>query len=91
MQTFGGGQGVLWESESSELESFRFEDQDEVQVKVFVRILKKGHPESFILLFFPPKKLVRLSILNQVKSSPDCKMIKFLTFNNLFPPLRHSR
>ena len=52
MQTFGGGQGVLWESESSELESFRFEDQDEVQVKVFVRILKKGHPESFILLFF---------------------------------------
>ena len=91
MQTFGGTQGVLWESESSELESFRFEDQDEVQFKVFVRILKKGHPESFILLFFPPKKLVRLSILNQVKSSPDGKMIKLLTFNNLFPPLRHSR
>ena len=68
MQTFGGRQGVLWESESSELESFRFEDQGEVQFKVFVRILKKGHPESFILLFFPPKKLVRLSILNQVKS-----------------------
>ena len=91
MQTFGGRQGVLWESESSELESFRFEDQDEVQFKVFVRILKKGHPESFILLFFPPKKLVQLSILNQVKSSPDGKMIKLLTFNNLFPPLRHSR
>ena len=91
MQTFGGRQGVLWGSESSELESFRFEDQDEVQFKVFVRILKKGHPESFILLFFPPKKLVQLSILNQVKSSPDGKMIKLLTFNNLFPPLRHSR
>ena len=57
MQTFGGGQGVLWESESSELESFRFDDQDEVQVKVFVRILKKGHPESFILLFFSTKKV----------------------------------
>ena len=38
-----------------------------------------------------PTKLVRLFILKEVKPSPDGKMIKLLTFDNLFPPLRHSR
>ena len=41
--------------------------------------------------FFSPKKLVRLFILKEVKPSPDSRIIKLLTFDNLFPPLRHSR
>ena len=54
-----------------------------------MRILKKDTPERFILLFFHQKKLVRLFILKEVKPSPDGKMIKLLTFDNLFPPLPH--
>ena len=58
----------------------------------FLRVFskKKDILESFILLF-SPKKLVRLFILKEVKPSPDSKMIKLLTFDNLLPPLRHSR
>ena len=41
-------------------------------------------PESFILLFWP-KKLARLFILNEVNRSPDGKMMKLHTFDNLFP------
>ena len=53
-----------------------------------MRILKKDTPERFILLF-SLKKLVRFFILKEVKPSPDGKMIKLLTFDNLFLPLRH--
>ena len=58
----------------------------------FLRVFskKKDILESFILLF-SPKKLVQLFILKEVKPSPDSKMIKLLTFDNLLPPLRHSR
>ena len=42
------------------------------------------------LYFFPPEKLALLSLLKEVKPSPDPKMIKFLTFDNLFLLLRHS-
>ena len=59
-------------------------------LKVLVRVLKNDTPVSFILLF-SPKKLVWLFILKEVKPFPDGKMIKLLTFGNLFPPLRHSR
>ena len=41
----------------------------------------------FLLLFFSTKKLVCLFILKEVKPSPEGKMIKLLTFDNLFPPL----
>ena len=81
------------------LESFRFEDKNEyrydITLKVFARVVKKrDSPESFIkffLFFFVTKKLVRLFILKGVKPSLDSKMIKFLTFDKIFPPLRHSR
>ena len=39
--------------------------------------------------FFSAEKLVLLSLLQEVKPSPYRKMIKLLTFDNLFPPLRH--
>ena len=80
------------------IESFRFEDEDgygyeyeyEIKLKVFARIPKKERPGKLHFTFFSPKMLVRLFILKEVKPTPDSKMIKFLTFDNLFPPLRHS-
>ena len=58
---------------------------------MFLRLFsKKAPPESFIVLG-SPKKFVRLFILKEVKPLPDSEMIKLLTFDNLFPPLRHSR
>ena len=35
-----------------------------------------------------PEKLALLSLLKEVKPSPDHNLIKLVTFNNLFPPLR---
>ena len=57
---------------------------------VLSRILKK-YPESFIVLFIQQKKVSTAILLKEVKPSPDRKMIKLLTFDNLFLPLRHSR
>ena len=49
-------------------------------------------PERFFLLFFfLLEKLAVLSLLKEVKPSPDRKMIKLLIFNNLLPPLLRSR
>ena len=56
---------------------------------VYVTGNKKDTPES-VTLPFSPKKLVRLLILKKVKPSPNSKMIKRHTSDNLFPPLRHS-
>ena len=50
------------------LESFRFEDEQNIQLQVFVRVLNKDIPQSFILLFFSPKKLIRSFILKEVSS-----------------------
>ena len=51
----------------------------------FCACSQKDTPESFILLF-SPKTLVWLFIVREVKPSPYSKMIKPLTFDNLFPP-----
>ena len=74
----------------------RFEDEKEykyeIQLKVFARVLKKRQPGKLHFpFFFSPKKFVRLFILKQVQPFPDRKIIKLLTFDNLFPPLRNSR
>ena len=73
------------------LESFRFENENEyeyeIELKVFCACSQKiDTRESFILLH-SPKKLERLFILKEVKPSPNSKMIKQLTFDNLFPRL----
>ena len=52
---------------------------------------KKIHPGKLHFTFFSPEKLVQLFILKEVQRYLDSKMIKLLTFDNLFPPLRHSR
>ena len=59
-------------------------------LKFFTRVLKRRHPGKLLFSLFSPKKSVRLIKQKDVKPSPDSKMIKLLTFENLFPPLRHS-
>ena len=54
--------------------------------RVFSKKKKKGHHGRLHFTF-----LVGLFILKEVKSSPDSKMTKLLTFDDLFPPLRHSQ
>ena len=75
--------------------TFRFEDENdyeyEISFKVFSRIVKNIHPGILHCFFFSPDKLELLSLLKEVKTSSDCKMLKLLTFDNLFSPLRHSR
>ena len=58
----------------------------------FFRVLSKkiDTPEFFIVLF-SAEKFALLSLLKEVEPSPDCKMLKLLTFDKLFPPLRHFR
>ena len=64
----------------------------EVYLKVFARVLKKKTPrKASFCFFFSPKKLVQLFIPKEVQPYPDSKMIKLLTFDNLFLPLRHSQ
>ena len=79
------------------LESFRFDDNNEyrydITFKVFARVVKKrDSPESFMKFFlFLSQKISTVIYIEGVKPSLDSKMIKFLTFDKIFPPLRHSR
>ena len=79
------------------LESLRFKDVNEyeyeIELKVLARVLKKKrHPrKTSFFNFFSAKKLVWLFIMKEVKPFPDSKMIKLLTVDNLFSPLRYSR
>ena len=47
---------------------------------------KKNTPQKLHFTFFSQKKLARLFILKEVKLSPNGKMMKLHTFDNLFPP-----
>ena len=89
------GSGKFGRFSEGKLESFRLEDEKEYEIflRVFARFLRQNDtPETYMyILLFVPKKLVRLFILKEVKPTPDSRMIKRLTFGNLFPPLRHSR
>ena len=73
------------------IKTFTFKDQNdyeyEIWFKVFSRSVKKWTPQNTSLHFFSPEKLVLLSLLEEVKPFPDRKMIKLLTFDNLFPSL----
>ena len=47
----------------------------------FFRVLSKNrHPGILHCTFFSPEKLALLSFLKEVKTSPDCKILKLLTF-----------
>ena len=56
----------------------------------FVAYSQKVDIRKASLYFFSSIKLALLSLLKELKPSPDSKMIKLLTFDNLFLPLRFS-
>ena len=49
--------------------------------------LKKKTPQKVLFYFFSPEDLALLTLLRKVKPFLNHKMIKLLTFGNLFPPL----
>ena len=74
--------------------TFDFENEKEYEVKLkdFARVLNNKKKTGQLHFYFSsPKKLVRLFKRKEVRPSPDSKMIKRLTFDNFFTPLRHSR
>ena len=79
---------VVWK-----LEIFRFDDENACETRFnfnfFVYSQKIHTPESFIVLFHQ-KSQHGFFLLKEVKPSPDRKMVKLPTFENLFLPLRHS-
>ena len=42
---------------------------------------KNRHPGQLHFTFFPPEKSTRLFVLNEVRPSPDRKIIKLLAFS----------
>ena len=52
---------------------------------------KNIHSRKLRCTFDSPEKLAPLSLLKEGKPSPDRKMIKRLTFDNLFPPKTRSK
>ena len=60
--------------------------------KKFYCVFSKNniHSRKLHSTFDSPEKLALLFLLKEVKPSPNRKMIKLLTFNNLFLPLQHS-
>ena len=74
------------------IKTFRFGDKNDVSMIFdlkFFRVLSKNrHPWNSSLYFFSQEKLALLSLFKEVQPSPDCKMLKLLTFANLFPPLQ---
>ena len=72
---------TFWKKNSTGKQGPKYEY--EIWFKVFLRIVKKY---EFFIVLFSPEKLALLSILKEVETSPNCKMLKLLTFDN--SPLR---
>ena len=76
------------------VETFRFEDEnDENDYKDKILLFSNKTPGRQLEIFnvlFSPERLSQLFLLKEVKPSPDHKIIKLLTFDNLFLLLRHS-
>ena len=79
------------------VETFTFEDEKarlqerDLNERFFAYYKKMDTSKTFILLFVRQKGRALFFSLKEVNPSPDRKMIKLLTFDNLFPPLLHSR
>ena len=55
----------------------------------FFRVFSENrYPENLHRTLESPENLTLLSSLKEVKPSPDHNLIKLVTFNNSFPPLR---
>ena len=60
--------------------------------KFYSRIVKKYTPRIASFYYFTPEKVNTVNfLLKEAKPSPDRKIIKLLTFDDLLPSLRHSR
>ena len=70
------------------LETFRFKDANdyeyEIWLQVFLCSLKIQTPRKASFHHFSLEKLALLPLVKEVAPSPDCKMIKLLTFDNSF-------
>ena len=60
-------------------------------LKFFSGILKLKTPHKASFFHFSLEKLALLPLVKEVTSFPDRKMIKLLTFDNLFLLLRYFR
>ena len=60
-------------------------------LKFSLRILKTRHLEKHHFTFVSPEMLAGLFLLKEAKPSPDRRLIKLLTFHNLFTSLRRFR
>ena len=76
---------MLWNELEFE-ETLRFEDEREFSFFAYSK--KIDTPE---IVLFSSEKLARSFLLKEVKPFFDQKIIKFLTADTLFPPLRHFR
>ena len=65
------------------IETFRFEDENDYE---YEKLPRKASFYRFSL-----EKLALLPLVKEVTRFPHRKMIKLLTFDNLFSPPRHSR
>ena len=72
------------------LESFRFEDENYYETTMSKKLnLKFRQTRKLHCTFFFSRKVSTVIYIEEVKPSLDRKMIKLLTFDNSFPPLRH--
>ena len=80
---------------STRLETFRFKDENdyeyEILLEVSLRLTKIWTPLKASFYHFSLEKLALLLLVKEATPSPDRKMIKLLTFDNLCSLLRHSR
>ena len=60
-------------------------------LKFFHLFSKFRLPQKASFYHYSPEKLALLPLVKEVTPSPHRKMIKLLTFVNLFLPLQHSR
>ena len=69
----------------------RLQGKDFFLGKFFRTFSKIDVPESFIRLFFTRKVSTFIFIEREYAVFPRWEMVNLLAFDNLFPPLRHSR
>lgn len=68
-----------------EKRDFQTQGWDLTQFFFFCMIFSKNiHPRKLHFSFLSPEKLAHLCLLKDFKPSPNCKMIKLFTFDNLF-------
>ena len=63
------------------IETFRFKDEDDYEYEIWLQVYT---PRKASFYHFSLEKLALLPLVKEVTPSPDRKIIKLLTFDNLF-------